>query len=108
MDWSRCLVVGLQNHKVLEKVYESYIESGKNREEFISKRIDETLKTDEIGILFMREGCKVKFPSEVEVFYISPPALDEIKRWLRNQGTQHSNKDRSEANKDEVAGDLPP
>ena len=103
MDWSRCLAIGLQNYKVREKVYESYIESGKNREDFISKHIDETLGSDEIGILFMREGYKVTFPSEVEVFYISPPALDEIKRWLRNQETQHSAEIKDEADKDEVA-----
>ena len=29
MDWSRCLSIGLQNQKVLAKVYESYTEAGK-------------------------------------------------------------------------------
>ncbi|MFC1860604.1 hypothetical protein ACFLYC_03435 [Chloroflexota bacterium] len=58
---------------------------------------------DEIGILFMGENYKIKFPAEVEVFYVSPPALDEIKRWLRNQEVQHSDKDKGETDKDEVA-----
>jgi hypothetical protein len=85
MDWSRCLVIGLQNPKVVSKVYESYIEVGKKRNEFIARKIDETLKEDEIGIVLMRENHQVQFPSDIQVFYISPPALDEIKRWLRER-----------------------
>ncbi len=103
MDWNRCLSIGLQNQKVLEKVYESYTEASKNREGFILNHIDETLKVDEIGILFMGENYKIKFPAEVEVFYVSPPALDEIKRWLRNQEVQHSDKGKGETDKDETA-----
>lgn len=83
MDWSRCLTVGLQNQKVVLRVYEFYAEAGKKRDEYIARRIDETLSVNEIGILFMREGHKVQFPGDIQVFYIAPPALDEIKRWLR-------------------------
>ena len=84
MDWSKCLV-GLQNPKVFTKVYEFYTEASKNRNEYIARQIDETLETDETGILFMREGHQVQFPSDIQVFYIAPPALDEIKRWLRDR-----------------------
>ena len=84
MDWSKCLSVGLQNQKVLTKVYEFYTEANKRRNEHIAKQIDETLKANEIGILFMREGHQVQFPSDIQVFYVAPPALDEIKRWLRD------------------------
>ena len=96
MDWSRCLAVGLQNPKVFNTVYEAYTGAGKKRNEFISKHIDETLKTDEIGILFMKEGHQVQFPPEIEVFYVAPPMLDEINRWLRDREAQltqdHKNK----------------
>jgi uncharacterized protein YhaN len=95
MDWSRCLAIGLQNQKVLEKVYESYTEAGKKRNEFIARRIDEALKADEIGILFMREGHQVQFPAGIEIFYIAPPPLDEIKRWLREREAQPSPKGKS-------------
>lgn len=50
----------------------------------------------------MGENHKIRFPTEVEVFYVSPPALNEIKRWLRNQ-VQRSDKDKDETDKDEVA-----
>ena len=100
MDWNRCLAIGLQNRKVLETVYKSYTESSNNRNAFISKHIDKTLEGDEIGILFMREGHKVILPSDVQVFYVSPPALDGIKRWLRNREEQLSSKNRDESDQD--------
>ncbi len=85
LDWGRCLAAGLQNQKVFATVYESYVQAGKRRNEYIARRIDETLKADEIGLLFMREGHQVQFPQDVQVFYISPPQLDELKRWLRDR-----------------------
>ncbi|OGO00504.1 MAG: hypothetical protein A2Y58_00330 [Chloroflexi bacterium RBG_13_51_52] len=85
MDWSRCLVIGLQNPRVISKVYECYSEVTKKRNESIAQKINETLKENEIAIVLMRENHQVQFPSDIQVFYISPPALDEIKRWLREQ-----------------------
>lgn len=85
MNWSKCLLVGLQSQKVFTYVYESYAEAGKKRSEYISRHIDETLKADEIGLVLMREGHQVQFPSDVQVFYVAPPALDEINRWLRDR-----------------------
>ena len=84
IDWSRCLSIGLQNQNVFVRVYESYTEAGKKRSEHIARQIDETLKADEIGILFMREGHQVQFPLDIQIFYVAPPALDELKRWLRD------------------------
>jgi len=100
MDWNRCLLVGLQNPGVAAKVYESYIEAGKKRNESIARRIDETLQSDEIGIIFMRENHQVQFPSDIQVFYVAPPALDEIKRWSRERERQQPQEEAKEA-KDE-------
>ena len=85
MDWTRCLAVGLQNQKVFDKVYGLYIEAQKKRNEHIAKMIDDTLKESEVGIVLMREGHQVQFPADIEVFYVAPPGLDEIKRWLRTK-----------------------
>jgi hypothetical protein len=85
MDWTRCLAVGLQNEKVFNQVYELYNKAQTRRNEHIAKRIDETLKEGECGILLMREGHHVQFTPDIEVFYVSPPGLDEIKRWLRTK-----------------------
>ena len=96
MDWSRCLMIGLQNPKVAAKVYESYIEAVKKRNESLAERIDKTLKENEIGILFMRENHQVQFPQDIQIIYVSPPALDEIKRWVREQEARGNNPDTSE------------
>ena len=87
MDWERCLLVGLLSDTVIRKVSESYIEASRKRYEHIGKRIDKTLEADEIAVLFIREGSLMQFPKDVEVFSVSPPALDEIHRWLRSRAT---------------------
>ncbi len=84
MDWSRCLSLGLQNKDVFAKVYGFYNEADKKRQEHIPKQINDTLKENEIGILIMAEGHHIQFQPDIRIFYISPPALDEIKRWLRD------------------------
>ncbi len=89
MDWGRCLSVGLQSQKVFTSIYGSYTEVSKSRNEYIAKQINEMLDANEIGLLFMVEGHQIQFPQDIEVFYIAPPGLDEIKRWLRdNQAKQ--------------------
>jgi hypothetical protein len=85
MDWQRCLMLGFISDKVASKVTEFYVEAARKRNEFMAKKISETLKGDEAGLLFIREEHSVQFPSDVEVFSIFPPALDEIHRWLREQ-----------------------
>ena len=85
MDWNRCLLIGLQNPNVVKKVYDAYIEAGNKRNAAIARRIDETLKENESAILLMRESHQVQFPTDIRVFYVAPPALDEIKRWLRER-----------------------
>jgi len=85
MDWQRCLMLGFISDKVASKVSEFYVEATKKRNEFMAKKISETLKDDEAGLLFIREGHSVQFPSDIEVFSIFPPALDEIHRWYRDQ-----------------------
>jgi hypothetical protein len=85
MDWQRCLMLGFISEKVERTVLESYLEAGKRRNESIAQRITDTLKDDEAGILFIREGHLVQFPADVEVFSVFPPALDEIHRWQRDQ-----------------------
>ncbi len=82
VDWSRCLAIGLQSRKVSSEVYESCVEAQGRRNDHIAKRVDETLGSDEVGLLLMREGQGVKFPPDIQVFYVAPPSLDEVRRWL--------------------------
>ena len=92
MDWQRCLMIGFMSDKVASKISEFYVEATKKRNEFIAKKISETLKGDEAGLLFIREEHSVQFPSDIEVFSIFPPALDEIHRWYRDQARLRTEK----------------
>lgn len=83
MDWSKCLLVELQNQKVFNKLYEFYTDAQERRNKYIEKKIDEGLKDNDIGILLMQEGHQIQFPKDLDVFYVSPPALDEINRYIR-------------------------
>jgi len=85
IDWNKCLAVGLQSQKAFTRIYESLLEAGKKRNDYIARKIDETLQSDEIGVLIMREGHQVQFPPDIQIFYVSPPALDEIQRWFRER-----------------------
>jgi len=87
MDWQRCLMLGFVSEKVASKLSEFYVQAAKKRNEFMAKKISETLKDDEAGLLFIREGHSVQFPVDIEVFSVFPPALDEIHRWLRDQAS---------------------
>ncbi|MHB1159872.1 MAG: hypothetical protein ACYC66_04065 [Chloroflexota bacterium] len=84
-DWQRCLMLGLESRKAAEQVWGFYSEATNRRFEVMARRIDETLKAEEAGLLFISEDHRVQFPSDIQVFYVSPPALDEVHRWLRDQ-----------------------
>jgi len=92
MDWERCLLLGFVTEKVASKVSEFYTEASRKRDEFMAKRLDETLQANEAGLLFIREGCKLQFPGDIEVFSVFPPALDEIHRWFRDRARKEQEK----------------
>lgn len=84
-DWQRCLFAGLESRKAREYVWSAHREAVKKRFESMQQRIDESLKPEEAGLLFISEEHTLQFPADVRVFYVSPPALDEIHRWVRDQ-----------------------
>ncbi|MBI4317151.1 MAG: hypothetical protein HY675_01565 [Chloroflexi bacterium] len=84
-DWGKCLASGLQSQAAIAKVFELYADVQKRRNERMAEQIDKTLEDSEAGILLMREGHQVQFPASIQVFYVAPPALDEIKRWVRER-----------------------
>lgn len=91
-DWERCILLGFVSEKVASKVSEFYVEALRKRYEFMAKRIGETLKGNEAGLLFIMEGHRLQFPADIEVFNIFPPALDEIHRWLRDRAKKEQEK----------------
>ncbi|HLG51545.1 MAG TPA: hypothetical protein VKY56_07910 [Chloroflexota bacterium] len=85
VDWQRCLMAGLTSRKVLDTVLNAYREATRRRYETMARRIDETLKPGESAVLLIQEDHAIQFPKDIQVFYIAPPALDEIHRWLRDR-----------------------
>jgi hypothetical protein len=102
MDWERFLLFGFVSRGAAEKVSELYRESTAKRYEHIARRIDETLKTNEVAVLFIREGHHVQFPQDIKVFMVVPPALDAIHRWLRERPVEKKEEETAEsANQEE-------
>ena len=83
LDLQRCLMVPLISEKVGRTLQEWLMESNKARYEKIGNQIDETLGEDEVGLLMISERHQVQFATDIEVFYISPPALADFQTWLQ-------------------------
>ena len=84
LDLQRCLMIPLTSPSVASRLQEWHAEANRRRYEHIATRIDETLTEDGVGLLLISERHQVQFPADIEVFYVSPPALDEFRRWLQN------------------------
>lgn len=80
-DWRYCLSIGLASEKVIGIASESLANAMNRRHERIASVIDETLGSDEAGLCVLSADHKVQFPGDVQVFYVSPPALDDIRRF---------------------------
>lgn len=92
LDWGNCLRVVMSGN-VFQKISGFYREVSEERFTHIAKRIDETLQDGEAGALFISEGHSIRFPSTINVFYVSPPTLDDIHRLLRKQEIEDGRKD---------------
>ena len=84
LDLQRCLMIPLNSEKVAVQLHDWFNKSNLERYQHIAQQIDQTLGEDETGVLLISERHQVQFPTDIEVFYVSPPALDEFRRWLQN------------------------
>ena len=84
LDLQRCLMMPMASPTVAARLQEWYAEANRRRYEHIANRIDSTLEEDGVGLLLISERHSVQFPADIEVFYVSPPALDDFRRWLQN------------------------
>ena len=106
LDLQRFLMMPLTSQKVAVKVREWFSESNRSRYEHIAGRIDATLGEDQVGLLMISEGHHVQFPADIEVFYVSPPALDDFRSWLQQwvvrqqERAQHSGEEAGQENED--------
>ena len=88
LDWERFIMMGFMSEKVAEQVSRSYREATEKRYAHFIQSIEKTLKAGEAGIVFIREGNWLQFPKDIEIFSVTPPALDEVHRWLREKSKE--------------------
>ena len=81
-DWGRCLAV-VAGPKVLRQVSTAYQEASRKRTQVMVSRIDTSLQDDEAALLIIGQEHALQFPNNIQVFYTSPPSLDEVRRLLR-------------------------
>jgi len=84
LDLQRCMMIPLASPSVGSRLQEWHADSNRQRYDYIASQIDSTLGENETGLLLISERHQVQFPVDVEVFYVSPPALDEYRRWFQN------------------------
>ena len=92
LDLQRCLMMPLGSENVLTKLQEWFSESNTNRYQHIASQIDTTLGENQVGLLLVSERHQIQFPEDIQVFYVSPPALGDFHRWLENWITQQQKK----------------
>jgi guanylate kinase len=73
---------------VADRLQEWFSDANRRRYQHISQTIDAVMGDDETALLLINERHQVQFPSDVEVIYIAPPALDEFRRWVQNWAEQ--------------------
>jgi hypothetical protein len=88
VDWERCMMIGFVTESIAAKVNGYYQEASRKRYDHMTNRISSTLKAGEAGLLLISQGHRLQFPRDIEVFIVSPPALDEVQRWLREDSAK--------------------
>ena len=83
LDLRRFLMMPLASQRVAQRLQEWFTESNRERYQHMAERIDASIMEDQVGLLLISEGHQVQFPSDLEVFYVAPPALDEFRRWFQ-------------------------
>ena len=81
-DWQRVLTIGPASQKVLTAALEGYQSTLETRYANIAEKISDDLEQGQSAALFIREDHRVQFPTDVQVFFVAPRALDDLKRWL--------------------------
>ena len=88
LDWSICLSVIQKSQKVFNKVLEFHKDVTNRRNQEIAKTIDNTLKKNEPGLIVMTDENRLQIqsnlPTDIQVFLIHPPALNDVMRWFRD------------------------
>ena len=83
-DWSECLNVQPRSEKVQQLLIEKYNEAAEARNAHLNTVLDASIGIGEAAIVLVISDS-LPLPPDVERFLVSPPELDQLNRWLREQ-----------------------
>lgn len=85
IDWANCLKI-VHSKTVFTKVLEFFNDTAMKRFQFITEVIDKNLASGEAGLLILKDEDrrKINFPEDIEIFLVTPPAYDDILRFIRD------------------------
>lgn len=86
LDWANCLAI-VRTREVFAKVLEFYTGLSDKRLQHAREVIEGNLPEGEAGMLIMRDEdrMRLQLSPDIEVFLVTPPAYDDILRWLRDK-----------------------
>ena len=86
LDLQRCLMMPIaSSHRRVTRLQEWHAEANQQPIRSTSPTAStRPWRRMGLGLLLISERHQVQFPPDIEVFYVSPPALDEFRRWLQN------------------------
>ena len=84
MDLQRCMMTGFATQKVADQISNWYKDAQQRRYEMIAENIDQTLHENEVGILIISQDHQIQFPSDIQIFYVAPPVLNDIHKFIRD------------------------
>ena len=85
-------------------VSENYKKSIEARDQYLRNTINKELGPQQTALLFLEEGHRLQFDPDIQVFYVSPPALDELEKYVRNEyeRTMKERQEKAAEKKDEA------
>ena len=82
LDLQMIMMTPFRSEKISSEIQNWLSGVLRQRYEYISNKIDQTLLDNHIGLLFIDERHQIQFSSDMEIIFISPPSLDTYRRWL--------------------------
>ena len=85
VDWGRILQSGFISQTVATTVRNAFDEAAKDRLEHVKQRLEESIGETEAALIIASSDVSEVLPAEIERFIVSPPELDRLIRWVRDQ-----------------------
>lgn len=84
VDWTQCLNIQPRSEKVRDMLLEQYSAAIQARGAHLEAALDASIGTGEVALI-MVSSDNIPLPTNLERYLVSPPELDQLDRWLREQ-----------------------